>query len=149
MCQCLHMLEARCQVVSVFCWRQIGVRCLTMRKAPPPACRAGGAAGGWTARGPPAGLGRHNLAVHGTQQQHQTHGPKHLTGTRPGDLAVQQDRCHWGDGNIWQQQIKQSLRVAIRAEVMLTNEVSLSCAGMIGNMFSTLHRLNRENRWPT
>lgn len=67
---------------------------LTMREAPPPACRAGGAAGSRAARGPPAGFGRHNLAVHGAQQQHQTHGPKHLGGTRPGDLVVQQDCRH-------------------------------------------------------
>lgn len=108
------------------------VQCLTMRKAPPSARWAGGAAGSWTAWGPPAGLSRHNLAVHGTQQQHQTHGSKHLAGTCPGDLKVQQHRCHWGEQNILQQQTKWSLRGDIITEFMLTNEVSsalLRCDG--------------------
>lgn len=108
------------------------VQCLTMRKLPPSARGAGGVAGSWTAWGPPAGLSRHNLAVHGTQQQHQTHGSKHLAGSRPRDLEVQQHRCHWGEQNILQQQTKQSLRGDIITEFMLTNEVSsvlLRCDG--------------------
>lgn len=128
-----------CQEVRVCWWRQMSVQCLTMRQPPPPACRAGGAAGSWTARGPPAGLGRHNLAVNGTQQQHQTHGSKHLAGTRPRDLQVQHHCCHWGEQNICQQQTKRSLRGAIITEFMLTNEVFLWWAGVIGYMFIVAH----------
>lgn len=91
-----------CQKVRACKYENMHVQCLTVNP-PPPAHRTGRAAGSWTARGPTAGLSGHNLAVHGTQQQHQTHGPKHLAGTRPRDLQVEHHRRHCGEENIWQQ----------------------------------------------
>lgn len=71
-------------------------RCRPPPKPPSPACRAGARAGRRTARGAPAGFGWHDLAVHRTQQQHQTHGPAHVAHAGRRHLRVQQHCCHWG-----------------------------------------------------
>lgn len=70
------------------------VRGLRARTAPPPARRAAAGAGKGARRGAPAGLCRHYLAVHGSQQQHQTHGPKHIAGASRRHVWVQQHGCH-------------------------------------------------------
>lgn len=115
--------------VGVYAWAQrfesVEIKTNKIKTTPPPARgAAGAAASSWTAWGPTVGLSGNNLAVHGAQQQHETHGPKRLAGTRPGDLQVQRHRCHWGGENIWQQQTKPSLRGDIITEFMCTNEVS-------------------------
>lgn len=67
---------------------------LRVRTAPPPARRAAAGAGEGARRGAPAGLCGHNLAVHRSQQQHQTHGPKDITGARRRHVRVQQHGRH-------------------------------------------------------
>lgn len=66
-------------------------------RQPPPSARGAGAgagAGKGTGWGAPAGFCGHNLAVHRTQQQHQTHGPIHVTGAGRRHLRVEQHGCY-------------------------------------------------------
>lgn len=82
------------------------VRVCLQRQAPPSARGAGAGAGKGTCWGAPAGFRGHDLAVHRPQQQHQTHGPEHVTRTGRRHLRVQQHRCHCrskapGEGEAW------------------------------------------------
>ena len=70
--------------------------CVCVRAPPPPTRGAGRAAGHRADGGAAAGLRGDDLTVHGAQQQHQTHGPKQLTGTGRRHLHIHEERCHCG-----------------------------------------------------
>lgn len=66
-------------------------------------------------------------------------GPNTSLALAPGTSQYSRTAATEEQGDIWKQQIKQSLWVAIRAGVSLTNEGPAFRAGMLGNMFSRLH----------
>lgn len=74
-------------------------------------------------------------------------GPNTSLALAPGTSTYSRTAATEEQGDIWKQQIKQSLWVAIRGEVTLTNESPPFDAGMLRNMFSKVHQLNVGRDW--